>query len=70
MGDFICFLSMEDSLITAIPAEGGNKLSMVYILDEWNGYPESFSFSQVLEISRQYLLLRTVILRKKVAGCP
>ena len=29
MGDFICFLSMEDSLITAIPAEGGNKLSMV-----------------------------------------
>lgn len=29
MGDFISFLSMEDSLITAIPAEGGNKLSMV-----------------------------------------
>ena len=32
------------------------------ILDEWNGYPEIFSFSQALEISRQYLLLRTVIL--------
>ena len=29
MDDFISFLSMEDSLITAIPAEGGNKLSMV-----------------------------------------
>ena len=32
--------------------------------------PESFSFSQALEISRQYLLLRTVILQNKVAGCP
>ena len=40
------------------------------ILDEWNGYPERFSFSQALEISRHYLLLRTVILQKKVAGCP
>ena len=27
--DFISFLSMEDSLIMAIAAEGGNKLSMV-----------------------------------------
>ena len=40
------------------------------ILDGWNGYPEMFSFSQALEISRQYLLFRTVILQKKVAGCP
>lgn len=29
MGDFISFLPMDDSLIKAIPAEGGNKLSMV-----------------------------------------
>ena len=29
------------------------------ILDLWNGYPEIFSFSQTLEISRQYLLLFT-----------
>lgn len=29
MDDFISFLSMEDSLIMAIAAEGGNKLSMV-----------------------------------------
>ena len=29
-----------------------------------------FSFSQALEISTQYLLLRTVILLEKVAGCP
>ena len=29
VGDFISFLPMDDSLITAIPAEGGNKLSMV-----------------------------------------
>ena len=41
------------------------------ILDESsNDYPEIFSFSQALEISRQYLLLRTVILQEKVAGCP
>ena len=40
------------------------------ILDVWNGYPEIFSFSQALEISRQYFLLRTVILQKKFAGCP
>ena len=35
------------------------------ILDEWNGYPEIFSFSQALEISKQYVLLRRVILKKK-----
>ena len=29
---------------------------LAYILDEWKGYPERFSFSQVLEISWQYLL--------------
>ena len=40
------------------------------ILDEWNGYTEIFSFCQALEISRQYVLLRTVILQKKVSGCP
>ena len=33
------------------------------------GYPEMFSFSQALEISRQYLLLRTVSLQSIVAGC-
>ena len=36
----------------------------------WNGYPENFSFSKALEISEQYLLLRTVILQNIVAGCP
>ena len=43
------------------------------ILDEWNSYPEIFSFSQALEISRQYLLLRTVILhrqKKKALSAP
>ena len=40
------------------------------ILVEWNSKPEIFSFSQALEISGQYLLLRTDILQKKVAGCP
>ena len=39
------------------------------ILDKWDGYPEIFNFSQALEISRQYILLWTVILRKKVPGC-
>ena len=40
------------------------------ILDEWNGCADIFSFSQALEIARRYFLLRTVILKKKVAGCP
>ena len=35
---------------------------------EW--LSRNFSSSQALEISRQYLLLRTVILLKKVAGVP
>ena len=36
----------------------------------WNGYPEMFSFSQALEISRQNLLFRTVILQNIVADSP
>ena len=32
--------------------------------------PEIFSFSQALEISKQYLLLGTVILQKKLQGVP
>ena len=40
----------------------------IVILDEWNGYPEMFSFSQALEISRQCFILRTVMLQKKDAG--
>ena len=39
------------------------------ILDQWIGYPKILGFSQALEISGQYLLLRTVILQKKVSGC-
>ena len=34
------------------------------ILDNWNGYADIFSFSQDLEISRQYFLLLTDILKK------
>ena len=33
-------------------------------------FPEICTYCQALEISRQYLFLRTVILQKKVAGCP
>ena len=33
------------------------------VSNEWNGYPDP-------EISRQYLLLQTVILQKKVIACP
>ena len=41
------------------------------ILDEWKGYPDIFSPSRTLEISRQYLLLRTATSQtKKVVGCP
>ena len=40
------------------------------MLKKWNAYPEYFSLSRALEICSQYLLLRTVILQKKVVGCP
>ena len=33
-------------------------------------YPGIVSFSQALEISRQYLLLQTVILQKRSLGAP
>ena len=52
-------LAPKEGLILRLPLN---------ILDERNGYPEIFSFSQALEIYRQYLLLRTVILQKKVAA--
>ena len=45
-------------------------MKIVGIRDLWKGYPEIFSFSQALEISRQYLLLLTVILQKKLQGAP
>ena len=37
---------------------------------EWNGHLELFSPLQVIENSRQYLLLRTDILQKTVVGYP
>ena len=37
---------------------------------EWNGHPDFFSRPQVIEYSRQYLLLRTDILQKTVVECP
>ena len=40
------------------------------ILHEWNSHLEIFSLPQVIEHSRQYLLLRTDILQKTVIGCP
>ena len=40
------------------------------IVHEWNGHIEIFSLPQVIENSRQYLLLRTDILQKTVVGCP
>ena len=40
------------------------------IVHEWNGHAESFSRSELVENSRQYLLLRTDILQKTVVGCP
>ena len=39
-------------------------------MHEWNGHVEIFSRPQVIEISRQYLLLQTDILQAKVVGCP
>ena len=40
------------------------------IVPEWNTCLEIFSRIQVIENSRQYLLLRTDILQKTVVGCP
>ena len=40
------------------------------ILDEWNGYPETFSLPRVLEISKQQLLSWISSSGKKVVGCP
>ena len=37
---------------------------------EWNGHLEIFSLPQVIEHSRQYLLLQTDILQKTVVGYP
>ena len=40
------------------------------IVHEWNGQLEIFSRPQVVENSRQYLLLRTEILKETVVECP
>ena len=40
------------------------------ILHEWNSHLEILSRPQVMENSRQHLLLRTDILQKTVVGCP
>ena len=38
-------------------------------MQEWDRHLEIFSLPQVIENSRQYLLLRTDILQKTVVGC-
>ena len=48
----------------------GNLSDKQIIVHEWNGHLEIFSGPQVIENSRQYLLLRTDILQKTVVGCP
>ena len=40
------------------------------IVHVWHIHPEIFSRPQVIENSRQYLLLRKDILQKTVVGCP
>ena len=40
------------------------------IIHEWNGHLDVFSRPQVIENSRQYLLLRSDILKKTVVGFP
>ena len=40
------------------------------IVHEWNGHLEIFSRPQVIENSRQYLLLQTDILKETVIECP
>ena len=48
----------------------GNLLDKLRIFHEWNGHLEIFSRRQIIENSRQYLLLRTDISQKTVVGSP
>ena len=43
---------------------------LLKIVPEWNAPLEIISRIQAIENSRQYLLLRTDILHKRVVGCP
>ena len=44
--------------------------NVLYILDEWNGYLESFSFSQVLEFLGNICSFEQLFYRKKSLGVP
>ena len=48
----------------------GNLMDKLRKLHKWNGHLEILSLPQGIENSRQFLLLRTDISRKKVFGCP
>ena len=58
------FNELQKKSILPIP------LSITLIVYEWNDHLGIFSRPQVIEHSRQYLLLRTGILQKTVVGCP
>ena len=47
-----------------------NSLRNLRIVREWNGHLEIFCRPQVIENSRQYLLLRKDNLHKTFVGCP
>ena len=51
----------NQNLAPKIVSKLGHKLTAPNMLDGWNGYPEHFKLSGALEISRQWLLLRTII---------
>ena len=48
----------------------GNLMDKLRKLHKWNGHLEILSLPQGIENSRQFLLLRTDISRKRVFGCP
>ena len=51
----------NQNLAPKIVSKLGHELTALNMLDEWNGYPEHFRVSGALEISRQWLLLPTII---------
>ena len=61
---------MSDLLFTVHQHGGDDVTWKPPIVREWNVHLEICSRPQVIENSRQCLLLRTDILQKRVAGCP
>ena len=73
-------LIFSAAMVADLPAEACTEIGTISFIMLYNililkcenmeRLSRDFSSSQSLEISRQYLLLRTVMLQNIVAGCP